>query len=39
MASYMGMFTYQNLFRDSLQYDPLVSVFDQFLADGLEKRP
>jgi TetR/AcrR family transcriptional regulator, transcriptional repressor for nem operon len=38
MASYMGMFTYQNLFRDSLQYDPLVSAFDRFLTDGLEKR-
>ena len=39
MASYMGMFTWQNLFRDSMQYDPLVTSFDRFLADGLEKRP
>jgi AcrR family transcriptional regulator len=39
MAAYMGMFIYQNLFRETVQYDPLISAHDRLITDGLDKRP
>ena len=38
LASYMGMVVYQNLFRETLQYDSFVSALDRLVTDGLDRR-
>jgi AcrR family transcriptional regulator len=38
MASYMGRITFQNLFRDSLPYDPFLSSLDRLVTAGLDRR-
>jgi AcrR family transcriptional regulator len=37
-GGYMGALLYQNLFRESLSYDPLYATLDQLLLDGIVKR-
>ena len=34
MGTYMGVLVHQNLFRDSMSYDPLVEVVDRLVVDG-----
>ncbi|MFL5319643.1 MAG: TetR/AcrR family transcriptional regulator [Myxococcaceae bacterium] len=36
LAAYMGAVTYQNLFRNELQYDPLVAALDKLTQAGLK---
>ena len=38
LASYMGIIVVQNLFREELQYDPMVAALDRLVMDGLQKR-
>lgn len=38
LASYMGIIVVQNLFREELQYDPMVAALDKLVTDGLGKR-
>jgi AcrR family transcriptional regulator len=34
MGTYMGVLVHQNLFRDTLSYDPLVAAMDRLVVDG-----
>jgi AcrR family transcriptional regulator len=34
MGTYMGVLVHQNLFRDTLSYEPLVAVMDRLVVDG-----
>jgi AcrR family transcriptional regulator len=36
MGSYIGLLTYQNLFRTTVTYDPVVAALDQLLTTGLD---
>jgi hypothetical protein len=36
MGAYMGLLVHQNLFRDTLSYDPVVDALDRLVLDGIK---